>query len=553
MEGLGAVRCRIFLPLHHNDTIILKMRLINTETIKLEDFSGRVIPKYAILSHTWGENEANFEDVQNKDIKSSSEPRYKKVKESCNLARSDGLKYIWVDTCCIDKSSSSELSEAINSMFTWYERSEICYAYLVDVDGDGPYSTKSFTSSRWFKRGWTLQELLAPKRLGFYNSDWYQFTSRTNSSAEISAVTGINEIFLDRWAPTNNEVLEMMEVNNDSKVRRLLSTASIAERMSWASERVTTREEDIAYCLLGIFSINMPLLYGEGTRAFRRLQEEIIQHSDDQSLFAWFNNNFNPSRRWVGLLAPSPSTFAGSGDLVPCPPGLRRSVFSITNKGLNITLPMLGNDALLECHSKDDLTKLIAIPLHHLYGDTYARIETRASEVDSRALYTWKRKTINIVTRVEWLGRQKPGTWSVIIRKTPAGFRVAQRLYEFDPRTMKDKEAKDINCVLGRNRSRSVGLRIRFQTVIREFALEKYTAPKNFSCRTTTKFCMLTYYVGRYLRNTRFSSMWSTYGKNPARCSTWSTTPSASCLPICVSFCGSFSTIIKPSYASQLY
>ncbi|KAK2004231.1 HET-domain-containing protein [Colletotrichum falcatum] len=197
---------------------------------------------------------------------------WSKVRSSCDLARSLGHDWIWIDTCCIDKSSSAELSEAINSMFKFYQKAVICIAYLSDV----PYPSSEvdvsnvLAGSRWFTRGWTLQELLAPKNLNFYSSDWKLLGSRSRFSTSIVRVTGIRQEFIG--------------CGGDYK---RLGDASVAERMSWASRRRTTRLEDIAYCLLGIFGINMPLIYGEGERAFTRLQQAIIHEIDDQSIFAW--------------------------------------------------------------------------------------------------------------------------------------------------------------------------------------------------------------------------------------------------------------------------
>ena len=152
------------------------MRLLHTSTLELHEFYGEVIPKYAILSHTWGEGEVSFQELQKAKLDESSmlneSKGYRKIKDCCKLAASDGWQYIWIDTCCIDKTSSAELSEAINSMYRWYGEAQICYAYLADVDSAGqndPLTMRRFERSRWFTRGWTLQELLAPDFLVFYD------------------------------------------------------------------------------------------------------------------------------------------------------------------------------------------------------------------------------------------------------------------------------------------------------------------------------------------------------------------------------------------------
>ena len=192
-----------------------------------------------------------------------------KIRRACEVARADGYEYIWIDSCCIDKSSSSELSEAINSMYAWYSAAYVCYAYLADVPAGDNHRRRGswFRESRWFKRGWTLQELIAPLHLVFLSQDWTDIGSRHALHDLVQEVTSINEEALLHLTP--------------------LDKFSVAERLSWAASRETTRVEDQAYSLLGIFDINMPTLYGEGDRAFRRLQEEIMQRIPDQSLFVW--------------------------------------------------------------------------------------------------------------------------------------------------------------------------------------------------------------------------------------------------------------------------
>lgn len=246
------------------------MRLLYASTITLRSFPPKSIPPYAILSHTWGAEEDEVTLQELGKLSAFEKPGYSKIEGACKHALKDGLDYIWIDTCCIDKTSSSELSEAINSMFRWYEDARICYAYLSDlsvrdITSKGDFR-KNFRACKWFTRGWTLQELLAPPLVGFYTREWHVLGSKTTLSAHISSITRI-------------------DINALNGTR--LSSYTIAQRMSWASKRVTTRPEDVAYCLLGIFGINMPLLYGEGDKAFLRLQEEIIKTSDDHSIFAW--------------------------------------------------------------------------------------------------------------------------------------------------------------------------------------------------------------------------------------------------------------------------
>ena len=192
-----------------------------------------------------------------------------KIRDACAIARKNGYRYIWIDSCCIDKSSSSELSEVINSMYQWYSLADICYAYLADVPpGDDHHAEDSrFRESRWFRRGWTLQELIAPVWVEFLSQDWASIGSKQALVTLVEGVTSISYEALLKLKP--------------------LDAFSVAQRLSWATKRQTTREEDRAYLLLGIFDINMPTLYGEGDCTFRQLQDWIMQRIPDQSLFTW--------------------------------------------------------------------------------------------------------------------------------------------------------------------------------------------------------------------------------------------------------------------------
>ncbi|KAF4633148.1 hypothetical protein G7Y89_g4974 [Cudoniella acicularis] len=307
------------------------MRLLNVYTMKLEEFfdseypnddDDSRFPKYAILSHCWGQDEVTFNDINGDSWQEKLGS--KKINFTCRQAEEDGYGYAWVDTCCIDKSSSAELSEAINSMYRWYERSSACYAYI-DVSPDSKdrsrslsrASKKGFKDSRWFTRGWTLQELIAPNRLIFYDREWSVLGTKDELAGGISKITRIPA----------NIILGKTTV----------ASASVAQRMSWAATRETTRAEDKAYCLLGLFNVNMPLLYGEGVKAFIRLQEEIMKGSDDHSIFAWKSLRVEST----GALASSPSCFKDSGNIVPFrhPPGCKP--YSMTNRGLQIELPIL--------------------------------------------------------------------------------------------------------------------------------------------------------------------------------------------------------------------
>jgi hypothetical protein len=273
------------------------MRLLNTETRKLEFFPDSETPLYAILSHRWGEDEVLFSDID-QGVSYTEKKGYAKLNGACVQAESQGFRYVWIDTCCIDKSSSAELSEAINSMFRWYQDSTVCYAYLVDFESPClTYRQSRFRRSSWFSRGWTLQELIAPTVVIFYNNVWVEIGTKSSLCQLISEIT-----------------LIPLAILNGANV----NTASVAQRMAWASRRKTTRIEDEAYCLMGIFGINMPMLYGEGEAAFLRLQEEIIKTSDDHSIFAWSAKYVSPPLAPNrDILAPGPSVFFDSSHIIP--------------------------------------------------------------------------------------------------------------------------------------------------------------------------------------------------------------------------------------------
>lgn len=166
------------------------MRLLNTTTIQLEEFVEETAPEYAILSHTWEEEEVSFRDIQTPEA--LTKKGYRKIQNCCRVAAADGYKYCWIDTCCIDKSSSAELSEAINSMFRWYQKAHICYAYLPDVFKDPVEQVKiSLEKSRWFTRGWTLQELIAPAFVQFFDKSWKDIGTKATLHEQITQITGI--------------------------------------------------------------------------------------------------------------------------------------------------------------------------------------------------------------------------------------------------------------------------------------------------------------------------------------------------------------------------
>src|SRR3569833_1359671 len=388
------------------------MWLINVETLDLEEhFHDK--STYAILSHTWDSGEVTFEDwnavtrwrkLKSRGIDPGSiadlemaailqKPGYAKIIKCCERARRDGLGSAWVDTCAIDKSSSSALSEAINSMYQYYRSSQKCYVYLEDVPpGENPDESDSFRISRWFTRGWTLQELLAPDDVEFFDSNWNNLASKTKKIDLLSKITGIE-----------NEFLKHTQVNEQ---------ASQAERMAWASSRRTTRPEDMAYCLFGIFDVQLPILYGEGaTKAFVRLQEAIISRNDDQSLLAWGYQRA-PCIRVSTIFAESPELFAACGTVIPDGvEGGSMVPFQMTNKGLQITLDIARVDAalvfaLLNVKDNQFPKSRLAIPLIPMRsgetckdGDAFLRVRGQAAVRFSRRYITdiqWRRLSIFI-------------------------------------------------------------------------------------------------------------------------------------------------------------
>jgi hypothetical protein len=248
-------------------SVVFIMRLLERKEdgeLSLAEFVGDNIPRYAILSHTWGADneECTFKDLVEGTGKTKA--GYSKIKFCGEQAANDNLRYFWVDTCCIDKSSSSELSEAINSMFRWYHDAVKCYVYLSDVSigVSQPTGKPAFQQSRWFTRGWTLQELVAPTSVEFFSGEGERIGDKKSLVHEIHKRTGIS--------------VRALEGTH-------LSEFSVDERMSWATERQTKREEDAAYSLLGIFDVPIPLLYGEGReKAFVRLRKAIKESSMEE-------------------------------------------------------------------------------------------------------------------------------------------------------------------------------------------------------------------------------------------------------------------------------
>lgn len=270
------------------------MRLLSAQHFTFHEFPEDASVPYAILSHTWDGHEVTLQDMQQPNSrhilqsKNLATKSWKKIQDACSMARRKGFLYIWIDSCCIDKTNSAELQEAINSMFRWYRNSGLCLALLSDVDKSEFELIEDLQSyatliSRWFTRGWTLQELLAPDDLFFFDVNWNELGSRSQWASHISKATGIHVKFL-------HGIELKLDPYKSWDVEAALRDTSVATKMSWAAGRETTRMEDQAYCLLGLFDIHMPMLYGEGTKAFARLQQEIMKSTDDCTLLAWGYN-----------------------------------------------------------------------------------------------------------------------------------------------------------------------------------------------------------------------------------------------------------------------
>jgi hypothetical protein len=347
------------------------MRLLSTQTLQLQSFPNAqgYTPPYVILSHCWSEDpsdEVLYVDVQNG--RGMGKKAYPKIAAAIRQAREwkgGCFDWIWCDTCCINKDSSAELSEAINSMYTWYAEADVCFAYLEDQVFD---SLPRLKESKWFTRGWTLQELIAPPDLIFYDKNWKRVGSKAFPAIRdmVSERTGIPAHIL--MAPGN------------------LQSLSIAQRMSWAACRRTTRPEDKAYCLMGIFDVNMPMLYGEGARkAFHRLQGQIMKDRNDHSIFAWtstpgLKKPEEPERH--GLLADSPDAFADRFNIIGYADWQDEEPIQHTNRGLRISLHLTPADdgtfyAALNCP--------IPSAERGYYGFTAIKLEKLVSGVNQYA------------------------------------------------------------------------------------------------------------------------------------------------------------------------
>ncbi|KAI6080838.1 heterokaryon incompatibility protein-domain-containing protein [Hypoxylon rubiginosum] len=285
--------------------------------------------KYVTLSHCWGRPDGNnawihddqeytYQDAL-ASLPSMRKPAgFGKIIRTCELARKAKIKYVWIDTCCLDQANISEVAHGINSMFEWYRKSSFCVVYLADVTWTPSINRndlrRQLSNSRWFERAWTLQELIAPKEVRFYNRDWNYIDSKTGLADEIYTITHIDYRIL--------------------RGTSACSMCSIAHRMSWAANRKASKPEDLAYSLLGIFNVHLPMIYGEGLRsAFHRLQQAITMTTSELSIFGWSARNF-PNNNISNIFANSPADFASSHDLIG---NIPEKHYELTNKGVLIT------------------------------------------------------------------------------------------------------------------------------------------------------------------------------------------------------------------------
>lgn len=361
-----------------------KMRLLST---KPNDYRFKIFvstasrPKYAILSHTWmaDEEEVTFADTRNLTF-ARNKPGWSKLENARSQAHSRDLAWIWIDTCCIDKSSSAELSEAINSMFSWYRDASICFVYLADFQSqmthlghatawhDSPKAEGEHEISRcrWFSRSWTLQEMLAPAPdiVSFFDAKWQSCGTLEDNAKLIAGATGIDH--------------NVLRATNHRK--QMFKAQSVAQKMCWTACRTSTRKEDRAYSLLGLFDVNMPIIYGEGDKAFARLQEAVMRTDPyDYTIFAW-NRQFRESGpgRHNTLLAPSPDDFRGCEDLVSLASNSIRPYQAVAH-GVCIEVPALrvssaGGEtllAILPCRrTSRESSESIALMLYRFRGES---------------------------------------------------------------------------------------------------------------------------------------------------------------------------------------
>lgn len=297
--------------------------------------------EYATLSYCWcafEEQELRINEIRCLSIEAAHKFQrhdgYQKIVRGCIKARDDGIEWLWTAPCCVSWQNSADLSKAMNSMYRWYSNSKRCYAYLHDVQKPSSSTGDTFARSKWFLCSWTLQELIAPSDIEFFDCQWTYIGNKANLVSILTDVTGIPQDILIHGLPPQHNPYR----------------PCVAQIMSWAAHRHTSRVEDQAYSLIGLFGIHLAVHYGEKEYAFQRLQEAIIKEYNDHTIFSWFTN-----ARRGSVLADHPSCFRGSSDIIRLDPRTAFSVacpeatvelkthggFHVTKLGIELWLPLV--------------------------------------------------------------------------------------------------------------------------------------------------------------------------------------------------------------------
>lgn len=369
------------------------MYLLSSEgPLRLKEFMGlENTPRYAVLSHTWlsSNEEILFEHVNSwSDTFRDKYPQsFNKIEGCRERALKDGYHYIWIDTCCIDQGSTAEVSEAINSMFRLYKRAEVCYVHLADVEStDGPtLAGSAFRKSRWFKRGWTLQELIAPREVLFFTSTWEPIDNKHHLSEIIQNITGVPSSIIRQRTPLNE--------------------VSVVDKMSWATRRQTARPEDEAYSLMGLFGVNMTIDYSEGReRAFERLQHGILEQSAfAHDILAWQWQS-SPTDH-LSVLAPSVECFRlDRSKIVTIPPVDFNAAWDLGDELLGLEQTNVGLEAIFQL---DDIRTVAAIACKIIDGTREHSIGIMLKKVSGSKDF-YNRAKGSILTDVDELLRKAP-------------------------------------------------------------------------------------------------------------------------------------------------
>ncbi|KAJ8502012.1 hypothetical protein ONZ45_g11933 [Pleurotus djamor] len=251
---------------------------------------------YAVLSHRWTDDELVFQELRH----GLPPCKHEKFSNFCRIAQDYGCRYAWVDTVCIDKSSSSELDESIRSMFSWYKHARVCIVYLGEGDSG------SWGDDSWFSRGWTLQELLAPKKLVFFLRDW----SRLSPKGQFDIVRREADVKMSGMDINSlRQVAWYAGIETDDLISFTPSPKNATKIFNYVARRSTTIPEDISYCLAGLLDVTLPIAYGEGReRSFHRLQVACVESYNDRSVFTWNIFDSPPSQR-SSMLAGDPDAY----------------------------------------------------------------------------------------------------------------------------------------------------------------------------------------------------------------------------------------------------